>query len=156
MIICGIDPGLAHTGIGIINKRPNRCDYIFSGEIRTNAGEAQNRRLCTIFDDLYEILAEYRPDVIAIERMPFAPKFRTASAVNEVIGVIKVVSGKTDNQISEYSPAEIKGYITGTGKADKFAVIESVKQILEIDEIALSDHAADALAVALTHAKVLD
>ena len=152
MIILGIDPGLATLGYGVIEVVNDKRRLIQFGTLTTPAGEPMPQRLRAIFQGMNQLMDIYRPDDVAFEELFFSKNITTGMAVSAARGVALVaVVQRTDN-LYEYTPMQIKQAVTGYGGADKHQVQQMVKMLLNMKEIARPDDAADALAVALTHA----
>ncbi|MBR7188412.1 MAG: crossover junction endodeoxyribonuclease RuvC [Clostridia bacterium] len=152
MIILGIDPGLATLGYGVIEVVNDRRRMVTFGTLTTPAGEPMPQRLRAIFQGMNQLMDIYRPDDVAFEELFFSKNITTGMAVSAARGVALVaVVQRTDN-LYEYTPMQIKQAVTGYGGADKRQVQQMVKMLLNMQEIARPDDAADALAVALTHA----
>ena len=152
MIILGIDPGLATLGYGVIEVVNDKRRLIQFGTLTTPAGEPMPQRLRAIFQGMNQLMDIYRPDDVAFEELFFSKNITTGMAVSAARGVARVaVVQRTDN-LYEYTPMQIKQAVTGYGGADKHQVQQMVKMLLNMKEIARPDDAADALAVALTHA----
>ena len=152
MIILGIDPGLATLGYGVIEADDNRRRLIQFGTLTTPAGQPMPQRLRAIFQGMNQLMDIYRPDDVAFEELFFSKNITTGMAVSAARGVALVaVVQRTDN-LYEYTPMQIKQAVTGYGGADKHQVQQMVKMLLNMKEIARPDDAADALAVAITHA----
>ena len=152
MIILGIDPGLATLGYGVIEVVNDRRRLIQFGTLTTPAGQPMPQRLRAIFQGMNQLMDIYQPDDVAFEELFFSKNITTGMAVSAARGVALVaVVQRTDN-LYEYTPMQIKQAVTGYGGADKHQVQQMVKMLLNMKEIARPDDAADALAVALTHA----
>ena len=152
MIILGIDPGLATLGYGVIEADNNRRRLIQFGTLTTPAGQPMPQRLRAIFQGMNQLMDIYQPDDVAFEELFFSKNITTGMAVSAARGVALVaVVQRTDN-LYEYTPMQIKQAVTGYGGADKHQVQQMVKMLLNMKEIARPDDAADALAVAITHA----
>ena len=152
MIILGIDPGLATLGYGVIEVVNDRRRMVTFGTLTTPAGEPMPQRLRAIFQGMNQLMDIYRPDDVAFEELFFSKNITTGMAVSAARGVALVaVVQRTDN-LYEYTPMQIKQAVTGYGGADKHQVQQMVKMLLNMRDIARPDDAADALAVALTHA----
>lgn len=152
MRILGIDPGLGTLGWGVIDTDGVKHRVVQYGAILTTPGEALPQRLRAIFKSVTQLMETFQPDEVAFEELFFSKNITTGMAVSAARGVALVaVAEKTDN-LYEYTPMQIKQAITGYGKADKHQVQTMVKMLLRMDEIAQPDDAADAIAVALTHA----
>jgi len=152
MIILGIDPGLATLGYGVIEVVNDKRRLIQFGTLTTPAGQPMPQRLRAIFQGMNQLMDIYQPDDVAFEELFFSKNITTGMAVSAARGVALVaVVQRTDN-LYEYTPMQIKQAVTGYGGADKHQVQQMVKMLLNMKDIARPDDAADALAVALTHA----
>ena len=152
MIILGIDPGLATLGYGVIEAVNDKRRLIQYGTLTTPAGQPMPQRLRAIFQGMNQLMDIYNPDDVAFEELFFSKNITTGMAVSAARGVALVaVVQRTDN-LYEYTPMQIKQAVTGYGGADKHQVQQMVRMLLNMKEIARPDDAADALAVALTHA----
>ena len=154
MIIVGFDPGLATLGYGVIKtekrKKPEMLDY---GIVSTPKEENIAVRLAMIEKGVKQIIDKYKPDEIAIEELFFAKNVKTAIAVAHARGVVLLTCVKECGRIYEYTPLQIKQALTGYGRAEKKQIQAMVKMFLNLKAIPKPDDAADALAVALTHAQ---
>ncbi len=152
MVILGIDPGLATLGYGVIETQGDRRHMIQFGTVTTPAGVAMPYRLRAIAQGMRQLMDVYQPDEVAFEELFFSKNITTGMAVSMARGVaLATVVERTDN-LYEYTPMQIKQAVTGYGGADKHQVQLMVKMLLGMKDIARPDDAADALAVALTHA----
>ena len=156
MIILGIDPGLATLGYGVIEVNNDKRRLIQFGTLTTPAGQPMPQRLRAVFQGMNQLMDIYNPDDVAFEELFFSKNITTGMAVSAARGVALVaVVQRTDN-LYEYTPMQIKQAVTGYGGADKHQVQQMVKMLLKMKEIAHPDDAADALAVALTHANSMN
>ena len=152
MIILGIDPGLATLGWGVIESGGGRQKPMGHGCILTSPEQTLPNRLLAIQQDMAALLAQYQPDEIALEELFFARNVTTALTVGAARGVSVAVCAAYSGELYEYTPMQVKQAITGYGKAEKRQVQEMVKLLLHMEAIVRPDDAADALAIALTHA----
>jgi len=152
MIVLGIDPGTANTGYGVVARRRGRVVALDGGVIETPAGQALERRLATIHARLGELIAEHRPQAVAIEDLYFGANARSAFAVGQARGVVLLAAGQHGLPCSSYTPQQVKSAVCGSGRADKLQVQQMVQRLLSLTEVPRPDHAADALAVAICHA----
>ena len=152
MIILGIDPGLATLGYGVIEVEGDRRRLIQFGTLNTPAGQPMPQRLRAVFQGMNQLMDIYRPDDVAFEELFFSKNITTGMAVSAARGVALVAVAERTENLYEYTPMQIKQAVTGYGGADKHQVQQMVKMLLGMQEIARPDDAADALAVALTHA----
>ena len=149
MRIIGIDPGLARVGYGIIEVENERKKLLDCGIIQTHKDKKEEDRLHEIFKDLNKLINHWNPNVAAVEKFFFYKSSTTISVV-QARGVIMMVLASKKIQVSEYSPAQIKLTITGSGKASKKEVLDAVMYNLELEKPPKPDDSADALAIALT------
>lgn len=150
LTVLGIDPGFAHTGYGIIECCSNKLSLIDYGEIVTDSSEITSVRLYKIFFSLYNLIKQYKPDLVGIEELYFSRNVSSAMAVSQAKGVIECVLGAFKLPVFNYTPNEIKKAVTGTSRSDKVSVQFGVKLLLGLKQIPEPDHAADALAAAIT------
>lgn len=151
VIVLGIDPGLANTGYGVVARVGARLTALDGGVIETRAGVAIERRLATIAERIREILSEHECDAVAIEELYFGQNVRTAFAVGHARGVTMLVAGERGIPCFSYTPQKVKSSVCGHGRAAKDQVGRMVQTLLALPRIPASDHASDALAVALCH-----
>jgi len=149
MIILGIDPGTANTGYGIISDK-KELQYIGHGVIQTSPKDCPGERLRQINNELSKVIKEFQPDILAIESIYFFVNAKTAMPVSQAKGSILLTAARKKIPVKEFSPLTIKLITTGNGKAKKKEVQLAVQEILQLKEIPKPDHAADALAVAIT------
>ncbi len=138
-------------GYGAIEFCPHlegKVKLIDFGIIQTQARTKVGDRLCTIYDDLHDLMQQTQPDLVAIEKL-FFYRMGNTILVAQARGVIMLVISQHRREFVEFTPAQIKQALTGYGNADKLAVQEAVARELELTEIPKPDDAADALAVAL-------
>src|SRR3990167_8585174 len=153
MRIIGIDPGTGILGFGVIEiDSKNKPHLVDAGVIRTPVKEDDAVRLQTIYEELTDIIAQTKPQEMAVEKLFFAQNVTTAMTVAQARGVVLLCGMQNDLKIAEYTPLQIKQALTGYGRADKKQNQEMVRIQLGLSEIPKPDDAADALAAALTHA----
>ncbi|MFA6007689.1 MAG: crossover junction endodeoxyribonuclease RuvC [Candidatus Shapirobacteria bacterium] len=152
-MILGIDPGLENTGWGVINYKLSITNYelIDCGVILTNNKDKSEERLEKIFEEIQKIIKKYKVKEVAMESLFFAKNVRSAMAVAEAIGVIKVAAKNLGKPIFEYTPLQIKMAFVGYGRAEKEQVETMVRSCLNLEEAISPSHASDAVAAALTH-----
>jgi crossover junction endodeoxyribonuclease RuvC len=151
-VILGLDPGTASTGFGVISVVGNRLQALDYGVMQTPAGMALEKRLELIFTDMNELLAKHHPTATAVESLFFNVNVRTALAVGHARGVTLLACSRAGCEVYEYTPQQIKQAVVGYGKATKEQVMEMVRVLLGLPTALKSDHAADALGVAICHA----
>ncbi len=153
MRILGIDPGIAIVGFGLIEANAGRAQMLRYGAITTEAGLPLATRLWQIGSDMEELIAQCKPDVIAIEELFFNNNITTGIAVAHGRGVILYSAEKCGIPLFEYTPSQVKQAVVGYGKAEKRQVMDMTKRILNLKAVPRPDDAADALALALCHAR---
>ena len=152
MLILGIDPGTATIGFGFVDVEdgvpPVAGQY---GVIQTDKRQTMPERLAVMYADIGELLAAYKPDVMAIEEIFFLKNVNTAMPVAQARGVLMLAAQHAGVPVVGYTPAQVKVTVTGSGKAQKPEVQEAVRDQLNLASIPRPDDAADGLALALTH-----
>lgn len=152
MRIIGIDPGYAIVGFGVIEYEKSNFSVIGYGAVTTPAGIDFERRLEIIYSDISQILDNYKPQSLAIEKLYFQNNQKTAIDVAEARGVTVLAAAQRHIPIYEYTPLQVKQSVTGYGQAVKKQVQEMTKRILKLPQIPKPDDTADALAIAVCHA----
>lgn len=151
MRIFGIDPGSERTGYGCVETDGGRHRLIVCGAITARAADAFPERLASIHRELTTLLAEYRPDGVAIENLFYATNARSVLKLGHARGVAMLAAVEAGCPIAEYTPAEIKRAVVGYGRAEKHQVQQMIKLLLGLDRAPQPHDAADALAVAICH-----
>ncbi|MDM7928968.1 crossover junction endodeoxyribonuclease RuvC [Blastomonas fulva] len=151
MIILGIDPGLGTTGWGVIRSEGNRLSHIANGQIKTNAKAALPSRLLELDTALAAVITDYDPDSAAIEEIYVNKNPQSTLKLVQARGGLILGLARAGLSVGEYAPRLIKKAIVGTGAAEKAQIDAMVQRLLPGVQIAGPD-AADALAVAITHA----
>lgn len=148
-MILGIDPGLDNTGWGVIRYQmtSDRYQLVDCGVIKIKSKD----RLKDIFNSVGKIIKKYKIREMAVEGMFFAKNARSALGVSEAIGAIKVCGVRNGVEVAIYTPLQVKMALTGYGRAEKDQVEQMVGQYLKLQKVIQPSHAADAVAVALTH-----
>ncbi len=154
MIILGFDPGLATLGYGVISvDNKGKAEMVDYGIVSTPKDANLPTRLTMLEKGVLQIIDKFKPDEIAIEELFFAKNVKTGIAVAHARGVVLLTAVKNCSRIFEYTPLQIKQALTGYGRAEKVQIQQMVKTMLKLKGIPRPDDAADALAVALTHAQ---
>lgn len=153
MIILGIDPGYATTGFGVVESGRGLLRLVNYGTITTPAGLAFPKRLKMLYDDMNELLGAVRPDAVAVEELFFGHNVTTGIGVSHGRGVILLAVEQFGAQLFEYTPNEVKQAVVGYGGAEKRQVMDMTRRLLKMEHIARPDDAADAIAIALCHAR---
>ncbi len=149
MIILGIDPGYATIGFAILKKENQQISLENFGVIETSPDFSFQERLCLLADDFSEILKQYQPEILAIEKLFWGANVDNAIRVAEARGVMEYLAKKAGLKTVEYSPTEVKSRLVGHGHAPKFQVQNILKMRLGLSEVPTPDDAADALGIAL-------
>lgn len=150
--VLGIDPGLSRCGYGAVHVSGGRARAVACGVLRTDPSWALPDRLVALHDELASLMDEIDPFAVSVERVLFQSNVRTAISVGQASGIALFVAARRGIPTAEYSPNEVKLSVTGDGAADKFAVQTMVSRLVGLDAIPSPPDAADALALALTHA----
>jgi crossover junction endodeoxyribonuclease RuvC len=151
MRVLGIDPGSRITGYGIIDKEGNRLIHVDNGAIFTDSHRDFPMRLQRIYRGLTEIIAQYRPDAMAVENIFFSTNVQSALKLGQARGAAIVAWVNAGLPVFEYTALQVKQAVVGHGRADKQQVQKMLKVLLNLPEIAQED-ASDALATAVCHA----
>jgi crossover junction endodeoxyribonuclease RuvC len=151
MIIIGLDPGLGCTGWGVIAASGNRLSHIANGQIRTDPRMELAKRLVELHDKLAEVLGKHGPETAAVEEVFINENPQSTLKLGQARGVVLLAAAKSGARVGEYAARLVKKAVVGTGGAEKNQVHAMVQRLLPGVKIAGPD-AADALAVAITHA----
>ena len=151
MKILGLDPGLGTTGWGLIEAEGNRLRHIANGQLKTDSAAELPRRLAHLADQLEALLAEHRPDSAAVEEVFVNKNPQSTLKLSQARGVALMVAARSGIDVGEYAARLVKKAVVGVGNAEKAQVHAMVARLLPGAKIAGPD-AADALAVAITHA----
>lgn len=150
--ILGIDPGTANVGFAVIDQQGSRLVPVWYDCLRTSPEQAMSDRLMRIATAVRDIIRNLAPHEVAMEDLFFGASAKAALSVGQARGVCALVSAEAGLNVADYAPAVVKQSVTGYGRADKQQVQRMVQQILGMSEVPRPDHAADAFAVAITHA----
>lgn len=153
MRILGIDPGIATVGFGVVDAINNRQSLITCGVITTPAKTSLSSRLDRIFEDASELISAVKPDVVAIEELFFNTNITTGISVAHGRGVLLLAASRAGLPVYEYTPLQVKQAVVGYGRAEKNQVIDMVRRMLNLNAPPKPDDAADAVAIALCHAR---
>ncbi len=151
--ILGIDPGLATVGFSIVDVEKSKMKLVTCGVISTPAHTSLSSRLDRIFEDMNELISSFDPDVMSIEELFFNTNITTGIAVAHARGVILLSAYRAGVQVFEYTPLQVKQAVVGYGRAEKNQVIDMVRRILALPAAPKPDDAADAVALAICHAR---
>ena len=153
MKILGIDPGIAIVGFGLIESSGAKQSLINYGVITTPAKTSLSSRLEQIYNDMQELIKAFQPDAIAIEELFFNTNITTGISVAHGRGVILLACQQSGIPVYEYTPLQVKQAVVGYGRAEKNQIIDMVRRLLKMNCAPKPDDAADALAIALCHAR---
>lgn len=153
MRILGIDPGVAIVGFGVVDSEGGTQRMVQYGAINTPANTPLAARLVQIEQDLMELLQRFKPDEVAIEELFFSKNITTGIAVAHARGVILATVEKAGIPLYEYTPMQVKQAVVGYGLAEKNQVMDMTKRLLKLRSVPKPDDAADALAIAICHAR---
>jgi crossover junction endodeoxyribonuclease RuvC len=149
--ILGLDPGLGTTGWGLIQAEGNRLSHLANGQLKTDTSAPLPRRLAALAEQLEALLVEHRPDSAAVEEVFVNANPQSTLKLGQARGVVIMVAARSGVDVGEYAARLVKKAVVGVGNAEKAQVHAMVSRLLPGAKIAGPD-AADALAVAITHA----
>jgi len=153
MRILGIDPGYGITGFGLIEAVRGQCQLLQCGAITTQAGMDFSARLEIIYEDMRKLLEVAKPDAVAIEELFFGQNVTTGIGVAQSRGVILLAIRQAGLEVTAYKPSQVKQSVVGYGNATKHQVQDMTKRLLGLQSMPKPDDAADAIAIALCHAR---
>lgn len=153
MRILGIDPGVAIVGFGLIESDRGSVRMLQYGAVTTEAGLPLATRLLQIENDMTALISQLKPDEIAIEELFFSKNITTGIAVAHGRGVILCTAERMGVPVYEYTPMQVKQAVAGYGLADKKQVMDMTRRLLKLKAVPKPDDAADALAIAICHAR---
>lgn len=153
MRILGIDPGIATIGFGVLDSEKNCHKLIKCGVISTPAHTSLSSRLEQIYKDMGDLIEIFKPDAVSIEELFFNTNITTGIAVAHGRGVILLACQQAGLKIFEYTPLQVKQAVVGYGRAEKAQVMDMVRRICNLSAAPKPDDAADAVALALCHAR---
>ena len=153
MRILGIDPGYGITGFGLIEAQRGASRLLQCGAITTPAGMDFSVRLEIIYEDMRKLLEVSKPDAVAIEELFFGQNVTTGIGVAQSRGVILLAIRQAGLEVTSYKPMQVKQAVVGYGNATKHQVQDMTKRLLNLKEMPKPDDAADAIAIALCHAR---
>ncbi|TFU02988.1 crossover junction endodeoxyribonuclease RuvC [Polymorphobacter arshaanensis] len=151
MILIGLDPGLQTTGWGVIEAQGNRLRHIANGAVKSRAADALSDRLLALHDGLMAVIAAHTPDGAAVEEVFVNTNPQSTLKLGQARGVVLLVAARSGLPVAEYATRLVKKAVVGVGNADKRQIRAMVERLLPGCKVAGED-AADALAVAITHA----
>ncbi|MGA2966946.1 MAG: crossover junction endodeoxyribonuclease RuvC [Terriglobales bacterium] len=154
MRVLGIDCGTEYTGYGVVDllsdeRNTDRLVCVVCGAIKVSPRLPMATRLSRIFIGLRQLIAEHRPDRVAIEDVFYAANVKSALKLGQVRGVAMLAAASAGLQVAEYSPLSIKSAVVGYGRAEKHQVQQMVTRLLNLDRVPEPADAADALAIAI-------
>lgn len=153
MIVLGVDPGTAATGYGVVSLEGSRYRCLEQGDVRSSASMVMEQRLLRIHETISRLIARHRPDAVALEDA-FISKQKspqTAVKLGQARGVILLACAQGGVAAASYNPMQVKQAVVGYGNADKQQVIYMISRLTGLAAPPKSDHAADALGLALCH-----
>ena len=150
-VILGLDPGLGTTGWGLVRAEGNRLTHLANGQLKTDPKEPLPQRLAHLASQLEAIIADHSPDTAAAEEIFVNKNPQTTLKLAQARGALLTIAARSGMAVGEYAPRLVKQAVVGTGAAEKTQVHAMVQRLLPGVAIAGPD-AADALAVAITHA----
>ena len=157
MKILGVDPSLSNTGYGLLDVNGKKLIPIEGGVIKTKKIDPLEIRLSIIFENFNDLLLKFSPDCLAVEDLHSRPRFaKTSILMGHARGVIIMSAGLNKIPVYDYQPTRAKNVVTGSGRADKTQVMNSVAKILNNKNLLKNEHVADAFSIAICHSIVAD
>ena len=153
MRILGIDPGYGITGFGVVDTERGVNRLVTCGAITTPAGMDFSARLEIIYEDMRDLLQKAKPDAVAIEELFFGQNVTTGIGVAQSRGVILLAIRQAGLEVYSYKPMQVKQAVVGYGNATKHQVQDMTRRLLNLEQMPKPDDAADAIAIALCHAR---
>ncbi len=153
MRILGIDPGYGITGFGLIESERGQSRLLRCGAITTPPNTDFSWRLEVIYNDMIQLLEVTKPDEVAIEELFFGQNVTTGIGVAQSRGVILLAIQQAGLKVTAYKPMQVKQSLVGYGNATKHQMMDMTKRLLHLQEMPKPDDAADAIAIALCHAR---
>ena len=153
MRILGIDPGYATTGFGILEAGRGSVQLLNYGTITTPTTLTFPERLVVLYDDMVQLIETVKPDAVAVEELFWGHNVTTGIGVSHGRGVILLAICKAGAPLFEYTPNQVKQAVVGYGGAQKHQVMDMTRRLLHMEKVARPDDAADAIAIALCHAR---
>lgn len=150
MIVLGIDPGLANLGLGLVEGDVRKARHLHHVCLTTESAWLMPRRLQYLHSEVTRLIEQYQPEAVAIEDQILRKQADVAFKVGQAFGVVQLACAQAGVPVHAYGPMQVKKALVGTGRAEKEQVIYMVKAQLGVREL-FNNHAADALALALTH-----
>ena len=153
MRILGIDPGYGITGFALVEANRGNARLLHCGAITTSAGMDFSARLEIIYEDMRKLLEMAKPEAVAIEELFFGQNVTTGIGVAQSRGVILLAIRQAGLEGTSYKPMQVKQSVVGYGNATKHQVQDMTKRLLHLEKLPKPDDAADAIAIALCHAR---
>ncbi len=153
MRVLGIDPGYGITGFGLIEANRSDFQLLRCGAITTPPGADFSARLEMIYEDMRQLLSVSSPEAVAIEELFFGQNVTTGIGVAQSRGVILLAIRQAGLPVFQYKPMQVKQAVVGYGNATKHQVQDMTKRLLQLPQLPKPDDAADAIAIALCHAR---
>lgn len=151
MLVLGLDPGLAVTGVAVVERGPRGLRARLVSTLRTDPADAHAHRLAAVHSAVGRLISEHRPEAVAIERLFFQSNVRTAMVVGHAAGAALAAIGAAGIPVVEYTPNEVKQAVAGVGSAPKAQVQSMVTSLLGLPQAPKAPDAADACALAICH-----
>jgi crossover junction endodeoxyribonuclease RuvC len=152
-VVLGVDPGTAILGYGVVAVDGEELEAVEYGVLTTPTSKNLSARLCVLFDGLNDVIDRTRPTEAAVEQLFFARNVQSAFAVGQARGIALLAAARRGFPVSEYTPQQVKQAVVGYGRASKEQVQSMIRIMLRLARDPHPDDAADALAIAICHAR---
>jgi crossover junction endodeoxyribonuclease RuvC len=151
-IILGIDPGLRVTGYALLSCNSGSIDLVEAGTLKTVDSDSLENRLKTLYDGLEDVISEFKPDAVSVERLYSHYKHpQTAVVMGHARGIIYLCAARHKLPLNSYASTRIKKALTGNGRASKMQMQKTVQNIFKMKDLPKPPDIADAIAAALCH-----
>ncbi len=147
--VLGVDPGLARMGWAIVEISGRSPELIGCGCVETPAGQRTEKRLQTLHQRLGQIILDYKPESMAVEKLYFTSNVTTAMTVSQARGIVLLAAAEGNIELQEFTPTAVKQSVTGDGRADKRQMGKMIQLLLKLKQLPKHDDTADAIAIAL-------
>jgi len=148
MIVAGVDPGIQNTGIAALEIQKGSIESLTFKNIQTKKGDSFEIKLATIYENVFEFLKSYQPEIVAFEEIFYSRNVKVALKMGHARGVALLAAAKANIPIKEYSPREVKMSVTGNGNASKYQVQQMICRLLSLSSVPSTYDITDAMAVA--------
>ena len=154
-VVLGVDPGLTRCGYAVLGMNSSQdIKALAIGVLRTPPSNALHDRLAEIHREVEGLLADFKPNEVAVEQVFFQNNVRTAMGVGQASGIVLALAARAGCEVAQYTPSQVKNTVAGWGGATKEQIGLMVQQRLRLEAVPQPADAADAAAIALCHCSI--